>query len=297
MGTPDKPDVRPLLIRQLIARPIIWVSTRIRLTPIVLFGVMGLLVSIILLRLTLQGILIPKDLFLNIGTELVGVFFTVLVIDQIYRREADRAERTRLIRELGSPDNSIALKAARELEGRNWAGKYLARINISGANLDTIELSLLLFDGSNLSGVSMRNSRTLILDLRNACMFRANLSNTNVGLHSILEGAMLVETNMTGAVGIEEDDLRMANSLWGATMPDGSRYRGQYGLQGDLEVASRQGIDVQNQQALAQWYQRTPQRSQAWVLETALWAAEFDAKQAGWRHKLEKWMYGIRETR
>ena len=293
MDTQDTPRTKPIFIRSLIVRPIVWAGQRITPTPAVVFGIVIFISAIGLICLSIQNILPPRDLWLSIGTSLATVAFTMLIVDQIYIREANKIELGRLIRELASQDHAAAMKAARELRGHSWDLKHLERVDLARANLDSVRLRIPSFKGSDLSNIRMRNAHFILLNLRDTCLFRADLSNCDAGLGVQLENAMLAEANLRGASGFEEAELRKAHSLWGATLPDGSQYRGQYKLEGDKKVAAKSEIDITDNSAMAEWYEYAPERSQQWEIESMLWGIDFYAKKAGWRYRLEEWMYGF----
>lgn len=286
------PRIKPIFIRSFIARPIIWASQRIAITPAVVFGIFMFISSVALVYLTIQNVLTPRDLWLSIGTSLATVAFTMLIVDQIYIREANKVELRRLIRELASQDHAAVMKAVRELRGHDWDRKQLQRVNLARANLDGIRLGIPSFKGSDLSNIRMRNARFILLDLCDTCLYRADLSNCDAGLSARLENAMMAEANLSGASGFGEAELRKAHSLWGATLPDGSLYKGQYELMGDKEMAAKCAVDPQDQSEMAEWYTYTPERSQQWETEAMRWGWLFFAKQAGWHYRLENWTYG-----
>lgn len=298
MARPNHFTVRAPLLKQLIVRPIIWASHQIKLTIPLAFGLLCLSLAILALYMTTQEILHPTDLWLNIGTELGGVGFTVLIVDQIYRQESQKAQKAQLIRELASSDNITVLRATRELEAHGWASqKHLQGIDLSHANLEHVSLSIASFAHSYLGDAILRSCTFLMLDVRHACLIRIDLSQSRIGLSIQLEGAMLVEANTTGTTGITEDEFKKAHSLWGAVMPDGSRYSGQFNLPGDLEMAKQRGVDITDQHALTRWYADSAEQRSWWQVEALLWSAKLSARQAGWRYKLENWMYEVQSDK
>lgn len=168
----------------------------------------------------------------NFATEMLGAWLTFLLIDQIIgarerRRARESEERERLkrhlIRKLRSPHPEIAEKAAQMLREFGWfydgtlEGAYL-----SYANWSDLDMS-----GINVSGARMHKVRLVRTDLRNA-----NLEGTTVTI----------------------ERLALAYALRGALMRDGRRYDGRLNLPGDLEEARHQGIDLNDEEAMARFY-------------------------------------------
>jgi Pentapeptide repeats (8 copies) len=94
------------------------------------------------------------------------------------------------------------------LQFANLSGAYLSGANLGRANLSGANLS-----GANLIGVDLREA-----DLREADLSQADLIRTD------LTGANLREADLSAAKGITTTELaRVAKSLEGAIMPDGSK--------------------------------------------------------------------------
>jgi hypothetical protein len=60
------------------------------------------------------------DFYANVATTLVGITIVVLTIDLLNERRAEQQLKAQLIREMGSTDNGIALRAVRELRAHRW---------------------------------------------------------------------------------------------------------------------------------------------------------------------------------
>src|SRR6266511_1360515 len=87
-----------------------------------------------------------EALYANFATTLIGIAIAVFTIDKANERRAEQQLKAQLIREMGSTDNGIALRAARELQAHgsdddNWLtdgslkGAYLIRANLHDASL------------------------------------------------------------------------------------------------------------------------------------------------------------------
>jgi hypothetical protein len=96
------------------------------------------------------------DFYANVSVDCVSVAFALLVIDRLNEQRAEEQEKAKdqqvkaeaeaqleaqLIREMGSRDNGIALRAVEELSAHAWflddmmKGAYLPLANLQGAML------------------------------------------------------------------------------------------------------------------------------------------------------------------
>src|SRR3990172_5511276 len=77
----------------------------------------------------------------KISPELVGIGLAVLIIDAANERRAVQQLKAQLIREMGSNDNGIALRAVKELDAHGWLldgslrGADLTEANLQNARL------------------------------------------------------------------------------------------------------------------------------------------------------------------
>jgi ABC-2 type transport system permease protein len=109
----------------------------------------------------------------------------------------------------------ISLQGA-DLEGAQLAGLDLRNTDLRGVNFHASNLR-----GSNLSGANLAGANLAGANLSSASLAGANLSGTN--LHNAnVSNANLTEAYMKDAVGISAFQMERANSLAGATLPDGS---------------------------------------------------------------------------
>ena len=167
-------------------------------------------------------ILVENDILASLFPEALGIFFTVLVIDTIYHHRAEAQEIKRLVRQLKSEHNFIALNALEELgdrvskghvSGQAFIGSDLRNapilnadfrkslflytqfmgVKISGSVFveTTFEMSPLqnskisnsIFDGSQLNGLRIQNSSFDNVSLK-SCSLR-NSDFTNTSLHHV----------------------------------------------------------------------------------------------------------------
>lgn len=241
---------------------------------------------------TLLGAL--KSFAVSLGPELFGIALTVIVIDWLYEKRDQRQRLQSLVRDLGSRDNSIAVRAVSELRAETWLlNGSLTDVALAGANLRGAKLDEALLEGAQLPNAILREA-----SLGGTCLRRANLTNTdlcdaymeNVDLQNahleqadlsraVLQGANLGRANLWRAnlqathlqschltdanlqnVNLEnakyltEDQLAQAWAMRGAILPNGRRYAGQFALAGDLRDASKKGVDVDDPKAMAAFY-------------------------------------------
>jgi hypothetical protein len=145
------------------------------------------------------------DFYVDIRSDLIGIGITVLIIDNVNEMYRRRAEKERLILQMGSPDHGFAIEAVRQLEQKRWLydgslrGAYLWKANLQGANLMLANLEKAHLVGANLEKANLGGADLMLADL----MF-ANLQETSL-LKADLRGADLGQANLGGA------DLMFAN--------------------------------------------------------------------------------------
>ena len=168
-----------------------------------------------------------SDLLLNVGTEIMGIVITVLVINEYYDLRGRSELKMKLIREMGSRDNSDALKAVRELSAHEW----LSDGSLIGKDFSHADLS-----DVDLKDSDLRESSLVCTSFRNAWLSRAQLCNA-VLYHAMFEDAILNAANFIGAKFSNIDEqLKEARFMVGAVMPDGEGYDGRYRLKDDEAI-------------------------------------------------------------
>src|SRR4029078_5937329 len=60
------------------------------------------------------------DFYANVSVDCLSVAFAILVIDRLNERRAEQERKAQLIREMGSRENGIALRAVQELRAHGW---------------------------------------------------------------------------------------------------------------------------------------------------------------------------------
>jgi len=180
-----------------------------------------------------------SDFYANISMELVSIAFTVLILDQMYRRRETFREKQQVIRLLGGRDPGMAQEALGRLRQEGWVTDG----SLNRANLE----------GAQLAGADLARASLMGADLRDAVLFMADLSEARLD-DADLRGAQLAHADLGRATGLSSHQLASARELWGATMADGRRYDGRFDLPGDLEEAERRGYQVADRTAMARFY-------------------------------------------
>ena len=113
------------------------------------------------------------------------------------------------------------------LQGIDLSGIHKPETGLAGADLEYAVLAGANLRDSNFTGAFMRHANLSGANLQNAVLRNAVLNSTNmtdVDLRGAdLRGAYLVDADLTGAL-VTLGQLDSANTLVGATLPDGSRH-------------------------------------------------------------------------
>ncbi len=182
-----------------------------------------------------------------------------LIGDAQVAREADRAW-VRDARRSGMLENGSL--EAEDLTEFNLSGCDLTGARLTRVTLDEAMLVRTILNGADLEGASLVNadlshadlagSKLREADLRDADLGGANLQNADL-LDADPFGSDMHDVNLLGAK-IGDNQLVWAHALVGATLPDGSRYDGRYNLAGDLDNARAQGIELDDPEQMAAYY-------------------------------------------
>jgi hypothetical protein len=138
----------------------------------------------------------------NIATEILGVLVTIVVINHIIvTREQEKLQK-RLIRQAGSPSQTIATEAIAQLREEGWLtgekgllqGASLRGTNLSGADLTGANLRGAKLYQANLSSAILEYADLRETDLRDTDLSHARLYKVNC------EGASLENADFTEAV-------------------------------------------------------------------------------------------------
>ncbi|NLE82926.1 MAG: pentapeptide repeat-containing protein [Chloroflexi bacterium] len=132
--------------------------------------------------------------------ELIGAGIATLLIGNASQATQIQEEKKRLILQMGSPDHTIAIEAARQFRLQGWLqdgslkGVFFVEANLSGADLGSANLSKTIFWGANLIGAKLEYSNLSRADLK-----WANLSGAELAAAD-LSGADLVDADLRGTI-------------------------------------------------------------------------------------------------
>jgi hypothetical protein len=184
----------------------------------------GIVLGVILSRITALVLTDPAGFFQNLIPEFIGIVFTVFVLNRLDANREDRLIRERLLREMHSRYNPVALNAIEELRVLGYLEQGIMRgRDFRGSNWQDANLYQ-----ADLAGVNLKNA-----DLRNADLYEANF-----------EGAT-----------ISPEQLRSAKTMRRCTMPDGTKYDGRYALSWDLALMKRDGFNPDDPASAAAYYE------------------------------------------
>jgi uncharacterized protein YjbI with pentapeptide repeats len=205
------------------------------------------------------------DFYANVSVDCLSIAFAILVIDRLNERRAEQEFKVQLIREMGSSNNGIALRAVGELEAHNWHDNgSLREVSLPYAGLRGAVLRGFDLQQAGLRGASLQNADFTLANLRRADLSLANLQEARlVGAalqEAQMEGANLRETRLRSAKlqeanGLTDQQLILAHDLRGATLPNCSLYDGRFSLWGDMRfLAKVDKVSITSPQAMARYY-------------------------------------------
>jgi hypothetical protein len=145
-----------------------------------------------------------RDFYANLSTELGSIALTVLIIDSLTRRYKEQTEehreKTRLIREMGNRDKSVALQAVEELRLNHW---------LEDGTLDHLHITWGNLEGAVLNRANLRGAHLWLTNLRRAHLYDTNLQGAFMQAVD-LQDAHLCGTNLAGA-NLTDSNLLNAN--------------------------------------------------------------------------------------
>lgn len=189
---------------------------------------------------------------IDLTPEMVGMAFTIVVIDELNQRRLDQQEKERLFAQIKSPVRDIAVEALRLIKENNWlsqvlekydydfAGSQWERADLQEAHLQEISLWDANLQCTNLMGSNLHRADLLRANLQKAVLAGASLQGAYlkeanlyaavlVGANlqeAVLEGANLIEANLFG-VYLMEANLRGA-VLIGANLQKANLLKATY---------------------------------------------------------------------
>ncbi len=119
-----------------------------------LFAIVGFLCGLLLFPLVTQieGV---NDFLGNLVPEAVGIIFTVAIIDRLNIWREEQQLKKRLVEQLGSRVNAVAVAAAEGL----WANGWWSDDTLEEAHLERADLRGVDFGKANLTGVRFHHPR------------------------------------------------------------------------------------------------------------------------------------------
>lgn len=213
---------------------------------LLVIGVVGFLTSIPYIG-QIPYVIGWTDFYLGIRFELIGIGITVLLIGNASQMMGRREEKRRLILQMGSPDNTFAREAVRQLRTLGWLsggslrGARLMEADLRGANLWQADLRGVRLTNADLRGANLMDADLRIgilwnVDLKEANLIRSNLRSADLS-GANLEGSLMMEANLENSLmhdanlkgaNVNDEQLVQVFSLEGATMPDGKLYDGRF---------------------------------------------------------------------
>jgi hypothetical protein len=190
-----------------------------------LYIVVGFMAGLLFFPLLQLVIADVSGLLSNLVPEAVGIGVTVLLIDRLNRlrdeRNAERALKEQLLRNIRSTSNEVAIDAVHQLREYKWlVGEkgLLKGQRLRGANLKNASLEF-----ANLQGVKLGFANLQEANLECASLRGANLGSTNLW-GTDFTNADLIEVNLWGAnlagASLRSADLTSAN-LQAAILEEG----------------------------------------------------------------------------
>lgn len=156
------------------------------------------------------------NFLIMLAPELAGIALTVLVLDYLAEKRAERTLRWQLVHEMGSHNNFIALRAVYELRQRGW----LMDGTLENAPLHHADLTNANLANATLCHADLQNAQLVRAELQNADLSETDLHGTNL-TEANLQNANLLNSNVTA------EQLAQVYSLENATLPDGTINQGQ----------------------------------------------------------------------
>lgn len=164
----------------------------------------------------LVGLFMPESSLWNRAAfPILAVAVAVFVLDTVSRRRRDLLEKQRIVREMGSRSNHVALDAARQVVEQNWhRDGSLAGVVFERANLQGLAMARAKLGGASFMYARLRDAELMFADLSNARMGSSDLRNANLSF-SDLENAVLgladLENASLGRCSLRSTHLEGAN--------------------------------------------------------------------------------------
>ncbi len=190
----------------------------------VAFPIIMALLAVIILLIAGMALYASHDAWgygINVFTSVVSTVATVLILDRLAERRADRKAEEALKRQLvddsASVSNEIAKNGVHQLNRKEWlvgeAG-LLRGADLNGANLQGAYLVEANLRNSKLIAAKLQDANLLMVKLHDANLLGANLQNARLESASLqranLEDAILIDANLKQA-NLKDAKLRKAD--------------------------------------------------------------------------------------
>jgi hypothetical protein len=148
------------------------------------------------------------------------------------------------------------------LQGANLFEAWVQGVNLFGANLRGANLCCANLECASLRQTDLRDARLYRADLSHADLVGADLRGADLSCatlaganltNALLAEAFLYMADLRDAL-ISVEQLRAAWLLAGSIMVDSKVYDGCFNLEGDINWARSGHIDIENPQAMADFY-------------------------------------------
>ena len=203
-----------------------------------LYVIAGVLIGLLLFPLLELIVTDLSQLLIGLVPEAVGIGFTVFFLDRIYQNREEVKYKQQLIVEMGSLDNSTALRAAEALNDKGWAQDgTLVGARLREANLKNIRIKY----------AKLSRAHLVSADLRNGEMYHADFSRVQMS-DSLLRGSTFNVSSFENAVICHADfrNSRLRSCNFRGALLDSSDFENADLSKADLRGADLIGANLQN---------------------------------------------------
>ncbi len=169
----------------------------------VAFMIIGYLITLVGFRTTSEAldlVTFMREIYANLGIELISIGLTVLVIERLTRREVERERITELMIQMRSRSDVLALQAVELLRLRGaLRDGSLSQANLVGGNLAGADLSQASLIGARMANMNLEGANLFQAQLTNTDLSNANLRHVNF-VNADLESADFYDSDLTYAV-------------------------------------------------------------------------------------------------
>ncbi|QRN82868.1 pentapeptide repeat-containing protein [Chloroflexota bacterium] len=139
-----------------------------------------------------------QDLLVNVHPELIGMGFTILVLDFITHKYLEREEKRRILRNLGNPSKYFSIDAYYQAKNKEWlTDGSMVNAQLSYSVLKEIDLSKVNFENVVLKKAHLERAIFVEAILINAVFDEAHLEGCKF-IRAHIEGASFEESHLSG---------------------------------------------------------------------------------------------------